>query len=104
MVVEVWVGADQASLEQAIREAWVVRQITRRRSDGESVCFRVRIAAPSVELPLGTPECGVSVGGGRAPTEAEKQILELWQRHGLNSPGFSPGQALAFLKELERVV
>ena len=103
MTVEVWVGTDQASLDQAIREAWVVRQIKRRRRAGESVCFRVRLMAEAVAFTLGSPECG-SRSGGRDLSPAEEQILVLWQQHGLNTEGFAPGRALVFLKELQRLL
>lgn len=102
--VEVWVGADRASLTDAIRGAWAVRQTTRRRKDGEAVCFRVRIEAPSVDFTLATMECGRGGGGGRSLTRAEQQILELWEQHRLNELEYEPGQALAFLRQLERLL
>lgn len=104
MSVEVWVGSDRASLTDAMRGAWVVRQTTRRRKDGEAVCFRVQMKAPSVDFTLVTPECGQGRSVGRGLTRAEQQILELWEKHRLNELEYEPGEALAFLKQLERLL
>ncbi len=104
MSVEVWVGPDRASLTEAIRGAWVVRQTTRRRKDGEAVCFRVRMKAPAVDFTLVTPECRQSRSVGRPLTPAEQHIVDLWVKHRLNELKYDPGEALAFLKQLERLL
>lgn len=104
MSVEVWVGPDRASLTDALRGAWVVRQTTRRRKDGEAVCFRVHMKAPSVDFSLATPECGRGGGGGRPLSRAERRIVDIREKHRLNELEYEPGQALAFLKQLERLL
>lgn len=103
-MIDVWVGPDRASLADAMRGAWVVRQTRRRRQDGEQVCFRVRLNASHVDFTLATPECGRGGGGGRGLTWLERQILELWEKHRLDELTYDAGQALAFLRQLDRLL
>lgn len=101
-MISVKVGNDEKPLDDASPD-WIVQQIERRRRDGITVCVVVSIRTADLNMHLSTPECAGSARGGRPPNSAERRILELWQKHGLNEPGFAPGRVVAFLAQLKRV-
>lgn len=84
-------------------EGWVTQQITRRRADGHQVCATVGIKTSYVNVGLSTPGCALG-GGGRRPTTDEARIIDLWAQRGLNDSNFSPGNLIAFLRQLARLL
>lgn len=46
----------------------------------------------------------LTIFGRTASTPAERRIVEKWERHRLDSLEYEPGEALAFLKQLERLL
>ena len=99
-MIKVKIGNEERN---GIDERWIAQQITRRRGSGESVCVQVRIDAEDVNLVLQTPGCLTGAVSGRRPTPLEREVLDLWERHGLNERDFSPGNVIAFLKQLARL-
>jgi hypothetical protein len=98
------IGAESRTLEQADPD-WITQQISGRRKDGQSVCVRVSIHTPELNLSCITPACASSGGGGgRPPTAREREILELWAKHGLNDGDFSPGNVVAFVRQVLRLL
>ena len=98
----VTIGSDTRPLQDADAQ-WVTQEINGRRHDRQTVCVRVAIQDPPVNVVLGTPSCG-GVGGGRAPNTEERRILDLWERHHLNTPEFTAGDLVAFLKQLRSLL
>lgn len=86
-----------------VDKSWIARAINERRTARESVCVQVRISCDDVSVRLTTPNCGGG-GGNRPPTQDEQEIVDLWNRHGLNKNDFSPGNVLAFLQQVSRLV
>lgn len=84
-------------------EKWINQQINRRRQDGVTPCVRVIIKEGDLDLSLATPTCG-SGRGGRAPYDHEKEIVDLWEKLGLNKKGISGGKLVAFLKQLRKLL
>lgn len=82
-----------------VRESWINEQLNRRRREGQSVCVRVTIDKPPLNMVLSTPECSGS-SGGRAPKPQEQRIFELWERLRLNTLDFTGGNLVAFLKQV----
>jgi hypothetical protein len=97
------IGNDSRPLEQADPE-WITQQIQRRRQDAAPVCVRVQINSPDLNISFATASCASSGGGGRPPTARERVILDLWAKHGLNDPQFSPGSVVAFVKQALRLI
>lgn len=102
-MITVTIGSSQRSGND-ISESWITEQIVRRRSDGQAVCVRVDLRTPLVNMTLATPGCANSGGGGRKPTATEQRIFDLWEKLHLNAPGFSPGNVIAFLKQVAKDV
>lgn len=68
-------------------ESWINEQINRRRADRQNVCVEV---------------CGGV--GGRPPNGKEREVLDLWNRRGLNANDFTGGSLVAFLKQLRSLL
>lgn len=78
------IGGNQRSLHEADPQ-WINQQINRRRREGQPVCVQVSISSGGANLRLATPTCaGTGGGGGRRPNRLESEILELWEKLGLN--------------------
>jgi hypothetical protein len=77
-------------------------KINQRRRDGQSVCVRIQIDDIRAYMVLTTPACDGGSGGNRPPNERE--ILDLWEKHGLNKNEFAPANLLAFLNQLIRLI
>lgn len=91
--------------ERTIREAtpqWITEQINRRRADGLSVCVQVIFDEKPLEFALSTPTCARvgGGGGGRPLNQEELKVLSLWEKLHLNTPEFSGGNLVAFLKQV----
>lgn len=85
-------------------ESDITQAINRRRCDSAVVCVKVRIVDEDVDIILATPACVGAGGGGRLPRPRERRLFELWRRLNLNTPEFSPGNVVAFLKQAETVL
>jgi hypothetical protein len=53
----------------------------------------------SGELTFQTPTCPGNFGGSRPLSRDEARVLELWQRLHLDTPNFSAGSVVAFVKQ-----
>lgn len=85
-----------------IDERWINDQLHRRGTDGP-VCVQVSINTSAINVSLATPACAPGIGGSRPPTPAEREVLDLWNHHRLNTNSFTGGSLIAFLKQLRRV-
>lgn len=99
------IGIESRPLEQADSD-WIARQVNGRRKDGQSVCVRVSIRTSGINLSRSTPGCPSSGGGGagRPPTSREREVLDLWAKLGLNEGDFSPGNVVAFVRQVLRLL
>ena len=102
-MITVKVGEEERAISEVTAQ-WVNDQLHRRRADGVPVCVRVILKTDCLNMVLATPECQGMGGGGRAPNEKERQLLELWDHRGLNDRAFSSGNVIAFLKQLQRAL
>lgn len=82
---------------------WLMERLERGRDRRRPVCVRVEIDEGPVQLGLPTPGCN-SGGGGGTPNREELRIIEEWRRRGLAQSGWEPGQLIAFLKDLRRLL
>ncbi len=103
MGITVQIGDSQRSLDSVTAD-WIHDQIDRRQRDRASICIIVSIAEAGLNLRLSTPSCSGLAGGGRAPTQEEQKIFDLWNERKLNSNDFSAGEVVAFLKQLGRLI
>jgi hypothetical protein len=100
----VTIAGDTRALFEA-DESWVTQQVNRRRRDGLPVCVLVQIQTSGIAVTLATPGCtGTGAGGGRAPNSREREVFEMWNSRHLNSADFAPGNVVAFLKQLQRLL
>lgn len=97
-MIRVQIGGSERELPN-VTENWVNQQINRRRSDGHSVCVRVNIKNDLLNMTLSTPTCPTG-SGGRPPNRHEKAVFDLWEKLGLNKEGFTGGNLIAFLKQV----
>lgn len=97
----VTIAGEQKDLE-GVTERWINETINRAKRQGLPVCVRVEVHENGLGLNLTTPGCQGVAGGGRAPTRAERQVIDIWKQQGLNSSDFRGGNLVAFLKQLQR--
>jgi hypothetical protein len=102
-VISIQIGDSAEARYEDTTESWINQQINQRRRDGITPCVRVRIKTPDVDVGLTTPQCG-SMGGGRAPTSREAQIIELWRKRGLVDQEFTGGSVIAFLRQVQSLL
>lgn len=101
-MITIKINSEERTLDAA-SEPWIAQTITGLRREGQIVCVQVWIHEPPLNIRLATPTCAGMGGGGRMPNEHERTVLDLWNRLHLNSPDFSPGNVIAFLKQLARL-
>ena len=101
-MLTVTIGQSQRQMDE-VDEAWINQQINGRRADGRPVCVQVSIVTNDVNVALATPQCAGGGGGGRPPTPRERRILDEWAQHRLNTPDYSGGQVIAFLRAVRRL-
>lgn len=99
-MILVQIGTSERTLKKASPD-WINRQIRGRRDDGQTVCVRVQINCPPVDVDLQTSACPGG-GSGRSLTPEEQRVIDVWSDLGLGDPDFAPGNLVAFLKQLER--
>ncbi len=99
-MITVRIGDSERELHSA-NESWIIEQISRRREDGQSVCVRVIISEGlDINIILSTPGCPNAGASSRRPNSKEKEIFDLWDRHGLHKNDFSGGHLISFLKQI----
>lgn len=97
------IGNEQRPLAE-VDAQWITQQINGRRKDGMVVCVVVEITAGDIDVRFATPTCGGRGGGSRHLTALEHQALDLWQQHHLNNEKFSPGDVVAFVRQVLRLI
>ena len=102
-MIRVQIGTSERAIENA-DPSWITEQINRRRRDGQTVCVRVRIDDSRANMILTTPACAGAGGGNRPPNAQESEIFDLWEKRGLNKGDFAPGNLIAFLNQLMRLI
>ena len=103
-MIKIQIGnSGERDLDEA-GELWITQQINRRRQEGLSACVRVTIHIDDVNMALATPSCAGVGGGGRYPNTREQRIFDLWAERGLSGTDFAPGNLIAFLKQLDRLI
>lgn len=102
-MIRIEIGTAERDLGNAT-PSWINQQINRRRADGQTVCVRVHVDCPGINLRLSTPTCGGGTPGGPPPTGEEKRIIDLWKDRGLTERNFKGGDLVSFLRQLESQV
>lgn len=99
MSIRIQIGKSERAIEE-IEPNWITEQINRRRHEDVPVCVRITINTGSINLSLATSDCPKSSASSRKPNTQENEIFDLWERLHLNNSGFSPGNLVAFIKQL----
>lgn len=102
-MITIAIGGMSVPVEKA-SEGWINQMLAEARKQGVPACVQVMISDPAAAMTLATPGCGGGGGGGRRPNSLEQRILDAWQRRGLGSGRFAPGELIAFLRELARLI
>lgn len=97
-MITVRIGTDERQCP--VDPNWVNQQIKGRRESGGTPCVRVTISGSGLDMMLASPGCGGGSGGGRPPTQQEREIFSLWSKHRLDQEKFSGGELVAFLKQV----
>jgi hypothetical protein len=99
-MITITIGSQSKNLNEA-HESWIAQEIQRLRQIDRNVCVRVTINDPGINVTLATPGCtGSGGGGGRAPNEEERNVLNDWRKRGMEDAEFAVGNLIAFLKQL----
>jgi hypothetical protein len=101
-MIDIKIGNDLKTQVDGHGDGWIAQQVERRRREGEPACVFVTIkcSSPFVDLYLATGDCPQrGGGGGRSPNEYEEELYNLWVRFGLNNPGFTGGNLVAFFNQ-----
>ncbi len=56
----------------------------------------------AIDMILSSGDCTRGGGGGRSPRPQEREIFDLWDKHGLNEADFPGGPLVAFIKQLRK--
>jgi hypothetical protein len=102
-MIRIQIGKSERTIADA-DPSWINDQINRRRQDGLAVCVRVQIDDALANMMLTTLACDGAGGGNRPPNSQEREIFDLWEKHGLNKDDFAPANLVTFLKQLMRLV
>ena len=102
-MITITIGSSSRTIQEA-DESWINQNVNGRRRDGVAVCVQVRLQDNGADMVLTTPACPSGIGGGRPPNTLEQRIFDLWNKLGLNTPGFSGGNVVAFLHQLKKVI
>jgi hypothetical protein len=102
-MVIVRIGNDSRRMEH-LEESWITQQVVNRQREQLQVCIEVTIQTGDINVRLSTPGCGPRAGGGRQPSAAEAAIIRAWNDARLTSEDFGPGNVVAFLKKLRRLL
>ena len=89
---------------ESVDEHWINQQIRGLRGDDQDICVRVQIRNGNVSMSLATPNCVLSGGGSRQPNTLEQKVFDLWDKLGLNAPGFQGGNLVAFFKQARKIL
>ena len=100
-MIKIKIGNEEQDIED-IDISWINQQINRRRKEGP-VCVRVTIKTDTINMGLSSGDCPKS-GGGRQANPQEKEIFDLWDKHGLNGTDFPGGHLVAFIKQLRKLL
>ena len=100
-MVSVKIGPRELSLSE-VNPHWIEQQINGNRREGTAFTVVVRVQVDGVNLCFVAPP--PPGGPGREYSARETAIIELWMRCGMNRAGFSPGDLIAFLKQLPRLL
>ena len=101
-MIKVKIGPTQKELKD-VDQSWVHEMISLLRKSNEPECIIVMIEEPSINITF-------SKGCNRAGSsdiarfnEQERKIIELWEKH-MGKDELVPGQLVAFLSQLRRLV
>lgn len=101
-MIRITIGDSQRELDRATPR-WVNQQVNRRREDAKRVCVKVVIKESRLDFTLSTPSCQMS-GGSRPPRREEREIVDLWDKQGLNGTDFAGGNVVTFLRQLRKKI
>jgi hypothetical protein len=101
-MVRVSVNGTERDLRD-VTASWLREHIEAARNKGLSFCVRVTINSGDVDMILSTPSCPSGAGIRRSARPREREILDLWDKRGLNSDDFNIGQLNAFLNQIKNV-
>jgi hypothetical protein len=97
------VGSSERDLQNA-SAGWIREHVEAVRSRGIPVCVKVRLQSGPIDVALATPVCSGSGGGWRTPNREEHEIIELWEKRGLNRNDFDLGQLIAFVNRVKAIL
>lgn len=99
-MIRVIIGDSERELTN-VSERWINEQIIRRKRDSLPICTRVILNKDQLNMSLSTGSCPQSATRGRAPNRYEKEVLDLWEKKGLNDTDVTGGKLISFLKQLK---
>jgi hypothetical protein len=95
------IGNEQRSLADA-SEQWINEQVRRRKQAGASTCVQVFLKTGPLDIVLSTSDCPSAAGGTRTANARELEVFDLWKKRGLDGQGFTIGNLIAFLHQIQR--
>lgn len=101
-MINIKIGPTQKELKD-VDQNWVHEMINLLRKSGKPECVIVTIEEPPINMILSTKACNRAGSGIARFNEEERKIIELRQKH-LGKDEVVPGQLVAFLSQLRRLV
>ena len=99
VMVTVHIGDERKRLED-LDESWVRQQVGARRDAGVTVCLQIAIRAQQVDIRLRSAGCSPSASVPWTPGPAEREIIDLWERCGVDELDFKVEDLLGFLAKI----
>ena len=101
-MIKVKIGSTQKELKD-VNQSWVHEMIDLLRKSNEPECIIVTIEEPSINITF-SKGCNRAASSDTARfNEQERRIIELWEKH-MGKDELVPGQLVAFLNQLRRLV
>lgn len=99
----IWIGNAERRLEEADPQ-WIHEQLEARRREGANTCVRVSIKVDEADIALETVNCQSRPGARREPNALEESLFDLWEKNRLRDVNFSPGNVVAFIQKVRRLI
>jgi len=97
------IGSAQRDLSTADPQ-WIAQQIVGLKKDNLPVCVVVDLDETGVHVRFQTADCGGGGGGQWQPNRKEQAIFDLWKKCHVDERPVEPGNLVAFLQQVRRLL
>jgi hypothetical protein len=98
-MIYVSIAGERRRLDE-VDSYWIHQQVGGRRDEEQSVCVQVEFDDPSGKWGLISHGCGSGGRGEFNPNSEQREIIEFWEKHRMNTSDFTSGNLNAFVQQL----